>query len=97
MGDEDDSKDQQERLHNARASAARKGSPFLNSAQTAFYLGISTRSLEEMRERREGPTFRRHGRLIRYHIADIDAWSLAQRWDKALGRVRRPSDHEPQA
>ena len=97
MGDEDDGKDQQERLYNLRASAARKGSPFLNTAQTAFYLGVSTRSLEEMRERGEGPLFRRHGRLIRYHIADIDAWSLAQQWDKALGRRRGSSDDESQA
>ena len=75
---------------NARAAAARKGSPFFNTAQTAHYLGISARTLEVMRERGEGPPFRRHGRLIRYHIADIDAWSLANRWDRVSGRQRKP-------
>jgi len=77
---------------NARAAAARKASPFLDTAQTAHYLGISTRTLAEMRERGEGPPFRKHGRLVRYHIADVEAWLIANRWDRALGRPRKPSD-----
>lgn len=60
---------------NTRAAQARKGSPFLNNAQAAHYIGLNWRTLQEMRWRGEGPAFRRHGRFIRYHIDDLDEWS----------------------
>lgn len=58
-----------------RAARARKGSPFLNTAQAAHYIGLAERTLETMRGQGHGPAFRRHGRFIRYHIDDLDAWS----------------------
>jgi excisionase family DNA binding protein len=59
-----------------RAELAKKGSPFLNTAQAAHYLGISARTLEDMRIADAGPVWRRHGlRHVRYHIDDLDAWS----------------------
>ena len=58
-----------------RAGKARKGSPFLNAKQAAHYLGLGTKTLANMRCSGEGPHFRRHGGHIRYHIADLDAWS----------------------
>ncbi|MGQ2929817.1 MAG: helix-turn-helix transcriptional regulator [Sphingopyxis sp.] len=60
----------------ARAAKARSGMPFLNPEQTAFYLGLTTRTLQEYRSNGTGPRYRRHGRFIRYHIDDIDAWAL---------------------
>jgi hypothetical protein len=33
----------------ARASRAKKGSPFLSTEQAAFYLGLSARKLQQMR------------------------------------------------
>jgi len=60
-----------------RAADAKKGSPFLNTAQAAHYVGLSGRSLEKMRRQGRGPRFRKHGRYVRYHIADLDAWSEA--------------------
>ncbi|MDC7682148.1 helix-turn-helix domain-containing protein [Asticcacaulis sp. BYS171W] len=59
-----------------RATAAKKGSPFLNTAQAAFYVGLSRRTLERMRKRDIGPRFRKHGNFVRYHIDDLNAWSL---------------------
>jgi len=78
-----------------RAAAARKGSPFLNSAQTAHYLGLSERTLEDMRENGEGPPFRRHGRRnVRYHIADLEAWSAARKREKSSPTTHvAPSDN----
>lgn len=58
-----------------RATTAKKGSPFLNTDQAAFYIGLSRRTLEKMRSEGGGPPFRRHGRYIRYHIDDLDTWS----------------------
>ncbi len=63
---------------NERAARAKKGSPFLNTAQAAFYIGLSPRTLEKMRTAGAGPTFRKHGRYVRYHIDDLNAWSKAR-------------------
>lgn len=60
---------------NARAQRAKKASPFLNTAQAGFYVGLSATTLESLRRRKIGPVFRRHGNSIRYHIDDLDAWS----------------------
>jgi excisionase family DNA binding protein len=60
---------------NARAARAKRGSPFLNTAQAAFYVGLSARTLEKMRTAGTGPVYRKHGRYVRYHIDDLDAWS----------------------
>lgn len=58
-----------------RAANAKKGSPFLDTAQAAHYVGLSRRTLEKMRVVGGGPKFRKHGRYVRYHIADLDGWS----------------------
>jgi hypothetical protein len=63
----------------ARAERARYGNPFLNSPQAAYYLRMSNRQMERMRSRGDGPCFRRHGRYVRYHIDDLDAWSKGTR------------------
>lgn len=59
----------------ARAADAKKGSPFLTTEQAAHYVGLSRRALEKMRRQGRGPRFRKHGRYVRYHIADLDGWS----------------------
>ena len=69
----------------ARAEQARKGSPFLNTAQAAPYIGLSYRTLEQMRWNGLGPSFRRHGRFVRYHIDDLDSWSRSTQGDTDKG------------
>jgi excisionase family DNA binding protein len=61
-----------------RAARARKGGPFLNTAQAAYYVGLSNRTLEKMRTVGGGPKYRKHGRYVRYHIDDLDAWSVSR-------------------
>jgi len=68
-GDKDNEDD------NKRAEIARKGSPFLDTAQAAHFLGMAHRTLESMRWKNKGPVFRRHGRKVRYHINDLMDWS----------------------
>ena len=58
-----------------RAERAKRGSPYLNTAQAAHYLGISVRSMQRMRARAKGPIPRRHARMVLYHIDDLQAWS----------------------
>jgi hypothetical protein len=72
-----------------RAARARKGSPFLNTAQAAHYIGLAERTLETMRGHGQGPAFRRHGRFIRYHIDDLDAWSQRSGSRRDAGREDR--------
>ncbi|MEK9211604.1 helix-turn-helix transcriptional regulator [Sphingomonas sp. 2378] len=64
---------------NTRAARAKRGSPFLNTAQAAFYIGLAKSTLELMRQQGGGPRYRRHGRFIRYHIDDLEHWSLTNR------------------
>jgi hypothetical protein len=61
-----------------RAQGARRGTPFLNTAQAAAYLGLSVRLFERLRRAGKGPVFRRHSRFIRYHVDDLAAWSKAR-------------------
>lgn len=60
---------------NDRAQHARTESPFLTTTQAASYVGLSRRTLEKMRTTGSGPVYRKHGRYVRYHISDLDAWS----------------------
>ena len=60
----------------ARARLALRGSPFLSPEQAAHYLGVAVRTLQEHRSAGTGPRFRRHCRHVRYHIDDLDHWSL---------------------
>ena len=60
-----------------RAAKAKKGSPFLSTAQAAFFVGLSRRTLEKMRVQGLGPVYRKHGRYVRYHITEVEAWSKA--------------------
>lgn len=60
-----------------RAGAAPGGRPYLNTRQSAHFLGLSVRTLEQMRSAGSGPRFRRHGRLVFYHVDDLEAWSRA--------------------
>lgn len=59
-----------------RAAEARKSCPFLTTDQAAFYVGLSRRTLEKMRYFSRGPRFRKHGRYVRYHIDDLNNWSM---------------------
>lgn len=61
-----------------RAAKAKKGSPFLTTAQAAHFIGLSRRTLEKMRVQGGGPQYRKHGRYVRYHIDDLDAWSKSR-------------------
>lgn len=66
-----------------RAKEAKRGSPFLSPQQAAHYLGVSLRTLQVHRTNGTGPRFRRHCRRIRYHIDDLDVWSIGP--DEAHG------------
>lgn len=62
----------------ARAARARTICPYLNTKQAAFHLGLSHRTLADMRVRGKGPRARRHGTTYRYHIDDLERWSLGE-------------------
>lgn len=61
-----------------RAERAKRGNPYLNTAQAAHYLGLCERTLQRMRSpnsKVDGPIARRHARMVQYHIDDLEAWS----------------------
>lgn len=49
--------------------------PFLNTKEAAAWLGLTKNTLEKMRVNGTGPTYRKHGRYVRYHMEDLVAWS----------------------
>ncbi len=59
---------------NRRADKARHGSPFLVPKEVARLLRIKPQTLAKMRMDHRGPRFRRDGKFVRYHIADVEAW-----------------------
>ena len=61
-----------------RASLARRRSPYLNAKQAAHYLSVSIKTLERLRKVGDGPVFRKLGWIIRYHVDDLKAWSVAK-------------------
>lgn len=50
-------------------------SKFLPTKEAARFLGLSWRTLEDMRHDRTGPPYRQHGRRIYYHLQDLQDWS----------------------
>jgi hypothetical protein len=61
-------------------------SPYLNEVEAAKFLRITAKTLRNMRWRDEGPTYRKHGSRVLYHIRDLRNWSSAN----ALGCERSP-------
>ena len=49
--------------------------PFLSTKEAARHLNLSPRTLEAMRVAGRGPTCRRHGRLWRYRLDELERWS----------------------
>lgn len=52
---------------------------YLSTAEAGEYLRLSPRTLENMRLTGEGPVYRKHGRLVVYHPADLLAWSNSRK------------------
>jgi len=50
-------------------------SDYLSTKEAARHLNISPRTLEAMRATGRGPACRRHGRLWRYQLDELDRWS----------------------
>lgn len=73
------------------AADAKKGSPFLTTDQAAHYLGLSRQALEKMRRQGRGPRYRKHGRYVRYHIADLDGWSEQNSRNRTRDADRAPT------
>jgi Helix-turn-helix domain len=53
--------------------------PFLNVGEAGAFLRLKKRTLDNMRWMGTGPSFRKHGGRIYYHIDELKEWSLASR------------------
>jgi hypothetical protein len=49
--------------------------PFLNTKEAAAWLRLTKNTLEKMRVQGTGPSYRKHGRYVRYHIEDLVDYS----------------------
>lgn len=50
-------------------------SPFMTTKQAALYLCLAPQTLDKMRVMATGPRYRKHGRYVRYHVDELNAWS----------------------
>ncbi|MDZ4842720.1 MAG: helix-turn-helix domain-containing protein [Hyphomicrobium aestuarii] len=62
-------------------------SPFLSVDETAVYLRLKKRTLDNMRWQGIGPRFRKHGGRIFYHRDEVVAWSESRRRRASSGEV----------
>lgn len=51
-------------------------SPWLNTDMAAAYLSVSAGTLRNWRTTGCGPRYRTVGRIVRYHVDDLDAFLL---------------------
>ena len=68
---------------------------YLTTQEAADYLRLKKNSLEKMRWRRRGPTFRHHGRNVVYAIEDLDAWSDERTSHSTSDPGRKNDDRRP--
>jgi predicted DNA-binding transcriptional regulator AlpA len=52
---------------------------YLDTVQAAAYLSITRKQLESWRSLGCGPAYSKVGRLVRYAVADLDAWMAERR------------------
>ena len=63
-----------------------KDEEWLTTAQVAKWLNVSTRHVENMRQRNGGPTYvKLGGRLVRYRRSDVEEWAAMGRRDSTRG------------
>jgi len=68
---------------------------YLNTRETATYLGVSKTWLDHQRLSGGGPPYSKIGKaktsLVRYYIADLDAWMRQCRTESPSSPVPHPS------
>lgn len=72
----------------------RPGPRYVTTDEAALILGMKPVTLAKMRGRGEGPRYRNHGRLVRYSVPDLVAWSdahVAAPVRRAPARRNRPA------
>lgn len=61
----------------------------LTTRQAAIYLGVSTRTMERMREENSGPSWFKAGNAFNspclYELADLDMWVLSRKRRQGYG------------
>ena len=60
-------------LHSDQFSSG-KPSPMLCTKEAARFLGLSYRTLEDMRTKSKGPRYFQFGRTVRYSLFDLIEW-----------------------
>lgn len=63
----------------AKATSGAAGPRFVDDRAAAEYLSVSASTLAKWRMRKFGPRFHRFGGLVRYTIADLDAYAEQSR------------------
>lgn len=54
--------------------AVKQAPPMLCTKEAARFLGLSYRTLEDMRTKGKGPRYFQYGRTVRYSLVDLIDW-----------------------
>jgi len=65
-------------------------SPYLTLQETAAYLRLNPRTLDNMRQRGTGPLYSKYGGRVLYHRDDVLAWINASRRRTTTELVPKP-------
>ncbi len=68
---------------------------FLNTHEAGQFLRLKSNTLEKMRVYGGGPQYRKHGRYVFYHVAELRAWSEMRRKDWTDRAQEADSRHHP--
>jgi len=60
-------------------------SPFLTPKETAAFLRLSVRALENYRANGGGPRYRKHGNKVVYPLENLIAWSKKREYEHTGG------------
>ena len=71
-----------------QTSGGNRKSPFLRATEAAKYLGLTRSTLEHYRWAGGGPSYRKHGGLVFYHIDDLNEWSERRKYRDSATRVK---------
>jgi excisionase family DNA binding protein len=64
-------------------------SEYISTREAARRLAVSKSFLEKVRLKGGGPRFVKVGKVVRYQIADLNAWTSARAFESTAQYVRR--------
>lgn len=70
-----------------QTTSGRGESPFLTVEEAARYLKLTRSTLDNFRWLGGGPSYRKHGGRVLYHIEELDRWSQSRAYKSTSAKA----------